>query len=75
MCPFSAAGPDGVGPGFYAAAWTSVKPVLMRFLHAFHNKDVDLQCANRALIFLIPKMDVVVTPSSFRLNFLFFSLF
>jgi hypothetical protein len=42
MCPFNALGPDGVGPGFYAVAWISVKPALMRFLHAFHDEDVDL---------------------------------
>jgi hypothetical protein len=64
MCPFSAPGPDGVGLGFYAATWMSVKPALMRFLHAFHDEDIDLQRVNRALIILIPKMDDVVTPST-----------
>jgi len=43
MCAYSAPGPDGVGPGLYAAAWTAVKPAIMRFISAFHNEEVDLQ--------------------------------
>jgi hypothetical protein len=36
MAADSAPGPDGVGPGFYAAAWGSVKDDVMSFLNAFH---------------------------------------
>jgi len=67
MCAYSAPGPNGVGPGLYATAWTAVKPAIMRFINAFHNEEVYLQRINRALIVLIPKSQTVVTPSTFRL--------
>lgn len=42
----SAPGLDGVGPGFYKAAWNNVKPAIMEFLEAFHSGRVDLQRIN-----------------------------
>jgi hypothetical protein len=65
MCAYNAPGPDGVGPGLYAAAWAAVKPVIMRFISAFHNEEVDLQHINRAPIVLIPKSRAAVTQSTF----------
>jgi len=62
----SAPGLDGVGPGFYKAAWNNVKPAIMEFLEAFHSGRVDLQRINRAHIVLIPKCPGAVIPSSFR---------
>jgi hypothetical protein len=66
MSPDSALGPDGIGPGFYAGAWTTTKPTIMRILRAFHDEQIDLQCINRALIVLIPKTEAAVTLSAFR---------
>jgi hypothetical protein len=60
MWPDSAPGPDDVGPGFYAAAWTITKPTIMHILWAFHDEQIDLQRINRALIVLIPKIEAVV---------------
>ncbi|PUZ68099.1 hypothetical protein GQ55_3G488300 [Panicum hallii var. hallii] len=31
----SAPGPDGFGPGFYVAAWETVAPKILQFVHAF----------------------------------------
>lgn len=62
----SAPGPDGVGPAFYKAAWATVSPAVMAFLHAFHAGAVDLQRINWAHIMLIPKTLGAVTPSAFR---------
>ena len=39
----------------------------MRFLRAFHDEQVDLQCINRALIVLIPKTEAAATLSAFKL--------
>lgn len=58
--------PNGVGLGFYSAAWQNVKPAIMRFLDAFHREEVDLQHINRVLIIQIPMTEVVMTPSAFR---------
>lgn len=63
----SAPGPDGVGPGFYAAAWPLVRPAIMDFLDAFYDERADIQRINRALIVLIPKTPGATTPSAFRL--------
>jgi hypothetical protein len=68
MSPDSASGPDDVGPGFYAAAWTTTKPVIMRILLAFHDEQMDLQRINRALIVLIPKTEAAVTWASIDLQ-------
>jgi len=46
----SAPGPDGFGPGFYAAAWDTVAPKVMNFVHAFAEGRVDLDRVNRAYI-------------------------
>jgi hypothetical protein len=36
----SAPGPDGFGPGFYRAAWATVKGQIMNFMTAFHQESV-----------------------------------
>jgi hypothetical protein len=41
-------------------------PVIMHILRAFHDEQIDLQCINRALIVLIPKIEAAVTLSTFR---------
>ena len=66
MSSDSAPGPDGVGSGFYKAAWPTCKDAIMRFLHAFHDGVADLQLINRALIVLIPKKEAAVAPGDFR---------
>ena len=40
----SAPGPDGIGPGFYKAAWRSVGQDVMHFLNAFHTGTSQLDC-------------------------------
>ena len=62
----STPGPDGLGPGFYKAAWQSVCPDVMRFLHGFHAGVAQLDCMNRAHIVLLPKKEAATTPSDFR---------
>jgi hypothetical protein len=66
MCADNAPGPDGVSPGFCAAAWGLTRAAVMEFLNAFHEGNVDLQRINRALIVLIPKTPAAITPSVFR---------
>lgn len=66
MNPSSAPGPDGVGPGFYKAAWSDVRADVMAFLQAVHARTADLQRINRAHIVLIPKCPGAA-PSAFRL--------
>jgi hypothetical protein len=39
----SAPGPDGFGPSFYRAAWSSIKQEVMAFLSAFHDGRADLE--------------------------------
>jgi hypothetical protein len=65
MCTYNMPGPDGVGLGLYTTAWVAVKPVIMQFISAIHNEEVDLQHINRALIVLIPKSRAAVTQSAF----------
>lgn len=62
----SALGPDGIGLGFYAAMWDTVKASVMTFRHAFHSGDADLDRINRAVIVLIPKTIPATSPSAFR---------
>jgi hypothetical protein len=62
----SAPGPDGLGPGFYKAAWQTVKGDVMEFLCNFHSGNINLECINRAHIVLIPKHAGATSPNSFR---------
>ena len=62
----SAPGPDGLGPGFYRAAWHTVKGDVMRFLEAFHSGSTQLESINRAHIVLLSKKTGATAPSDFR---------
>ena len=62
----SAHGPDGLGPGFYKAAWPTVKGDVMDFLSNFHTGSIHLECINRAHIVLIPKHEGATSPNNFR---------
>ena len=66
MNPNSAPGPDGLGPGFYKAAWLTVKSDIMRFLEAFHDGTTQLESINRAHIVLLPKKEGATAPGDFR---------
>jgi hypothetical protein len=62
----SAPGPDGLGPGFYRAAWDTIRPGLERLFEAFASRSADLQRLNRAHVILLPKTAGSLTPGSFR---------
>jgi hypothetical protein len=62
----SAPGPDGLGPSFYRAGWTAVRPSLHRVFDAFFSCSLDLERINRTHIVLLPKKDGVLALSSFR---------
>ncbi|CAN6353500.1 unnamed protein product [Urochloa humidicola] len=66
MNAFSAPGPDGVGPGFYAAAWSMVESTIPNFLQEFHAGVAQLERLNRAFIVLLPKQEGAVAPSAFK---------
>jgi hypothetical protein len=51
----SAPGPDGFGPAFFRAAWTTVRVQIMHFMEAFHRGDAQLERINRSHMVLIPK--------------------
>lgn len=62
----SAPGPDGFGPAFYRAAWSSVKPQIMQFMDAFYRGKTDLERLNRSHMVLIPKKPAAVEVDCFR---------
>lgn len=62
----SAPGPDGFGPSFYKAAWSTVEVQVMDLLGAFHRNEVDLERINRAYMVLLPKKPGCVSVDSFR---------
>lgn len=62
----SAPGPDGLGPAYYQAAWTSIAGDVMRLFDGVFSSSVDLACINRAHIVLLPKGDGVLAPGGFR---------
>ncbi|XP_072147490.1 uncharacterized protein [Setaria viridis] len=59
-------GPDGFGPAFYAAAWTTVSPEILRLAQAFQEEAVDLERLNRAYVVMIPKGATASMPSDYR---------
>jgi hypothetical protein len=63
----SAPGPDGFGLAFYRAAWTTVKPQIMQFLHDLFHGQADLERLNRSHMVLIPKKPAAVEVENFRL--------
>jgi hypothetical protein len=66
MNPYSAPGPDGLGPGFYRAAWSTVERDVMHFLHDFHSGSMQLDCLNRAFIVLLPKKPGATSPADYH---------
>ena len=62
----SAPGPDGFGPSFYAAAWSTVEAEVMDFLHAFYDGSAQLERVNRSFMVLIPKKPGAVAVDAFR---------
>ena len=62
----SAPGPDGFGPSFYRAAWSSIKSQVMAFLQAFQQRQVQLGRINRSYMVLIPKKPGAVAVDAFR---------
>lgn len=62
----SAPGPDGLGPGFYRAAWGTIRPGLERLFESFASRSADLQRLNRAHVVLLPKGAGARTPGAFR---------
>ena len=51
----SSPGPDGFGPGFYAAAWDTVAARVEEFAAAFHERRAMLGSLNRSFIVMLPK--------------------
>jgi hypothetical protein len=62
----SSPGPDGFGPGFYAAAWHVAVPTVMAFAEAFQARTVDLERLNRAYIVMLPKHQAALKPGDYR---------
>jgi mannosylglycoprotein endo-beta-mannosidase len=62
----SAPGPDGFGPSFYRAAWTSIKLEVMAFMSAFYHSQAQLERINRSYMVLIPKKPGAVAVDAFR---------
>ncbi|CAN6236003.1 unnamed protein product [Urochloa humidicola] len=64
--PTSAPGPDGFGPSFYKAAWSTVGSSVMQFLASFQSGEVELERLNRSYMILIPKKPGATAPGDFR---------
>ncbi|XP_066385142.1 uncharacterized protein [Miscanthus floridulus] len=62
----SALGPDGFGPAFFSAAWSTVKDQIMALMFAFHQQEAQLERINRSHMVLIPKKPGAVTVDVFR---------
>lgn len=62
----SAPGPDGFGPAFFSAAWTTVRVQIMHFMEAFHRGDAQLERINRSHMVLIQKKPGAVDVDAFR---------
>lgn len=62
----SAPGPDGFGPSFYGAAWNTIKPQVMHFMHSFFSEQVQLDRINRSYMVLIPKKPGATAVDAFR---------
>ncbi|CAN6226415.1 unnamed protein product [Urochloa humidicola] len=62
----SSPGPDGFGPGFYTAAWSTVSPAVMRLAQAFHDGGAELERLNRAYIVMLPKKPTAMKVGDYR---------
>ncbi|CAO2197346.1 unnamed protein product [Urochloa humidicola] len=66
MNPTSAPGPDGFGPSFYRAAWSTVQPAVMDFLATFQTGEAELERLNRSYMVLLPKKPGATAAGDFR---------
>lgn len=62
----SSLGPDGFGPAFYAAAWSTVVPTVMELAWAFQAGTAELEHLNRSYIVMISKHAAATTPGDYR---------
>lgn len=62
----SSPGPDGFGPNFYRAIWTTVAPSVMQFVNAFYQGTADLERTNRSYIVMLPKHPAAVKQGDYR---------
>ncbi|CAO2039280.1 unnamed protein product [Urochloa humidicola] len=62
----SSPGPDGFGPGFYKASWSTVSPSIMQFAAAFHAGEADLERLNRSYVVMLPKKETAMRPADYR---------
>jgi hypothetical protein len=62
----SAPGPNGLGPGFYRAAWPTVKPDMLHLFSAVHTCTAALGAINRAHVVLLPKSEGVLASGGYR---------
>ncbi|CAN6300756.1 unnamed protein product [Urochloa humidicola] len=62
----SSPGPDGFGPSFYDAAWTTVAPSVLNMAAEFHAGTAELERVNRAYVVMIPKIATALTPNDYR---------
>lgn len=59
-------GPDGFGPSFYKAFWSTLKPLIMGLFSAFYTGAIDLDGLNRAYLVLLPKTEGARRADNFR---------
>jgi hypothetical protein len=66
MNRLSAPRPDGFGPAFFCAAWSSVKDTVLAFADAFYNGTADLDRINRSHMVLLSKKPDAMEVNAFR---------
>ncbi|CAO2043009.1 unnamed protein product [Urochloa humidicola] len=62
----SSPGPDGFGPGFYRAAWSTINAALLDLANSFHDGTAELERLNRAYIVMISKIPAAVRAGDYR---------
>jgi hypothetical protein len=55
MSDNSAPGPDGFGPSFYKAAWSTLNNRILHLLNSFYRGLANLHNINKSYLVLIPK--------------------
>lgn len=59
-------GPDGFGPLFYKATWSTTSPEIFDPFDAFYTHSTNLEHLNRSYLVLLPKKDSARKPQDFR---------
>ena len=59
-------GPDGFGPLFFKASWSSISPSLYNLFQGFYSHCTDISRINRSYLVLLPKKENARHPSDFR---------